>query len=460
MKVLLVRPRPTMLQNTRVPESLAHEIGYVMPLGIAYIGAYLRKNGVPVSIIDAEAEELSQTELIKRMTQAKPDIVGITTMTPTVHDDMAVARIARQLGAKVVAGGPQVNAMPEETIRAFPVDYGVYGEGEYPMFRLVEALDKSLPLNNIPGLIYKGENNKIIVNPTYIHHDLDQLPMPAIDLLPYERYHSIITKGRLATVCIGRGCPYQCAFCFKQPSDSKIRFRDPKSVVAEIELNVRKYGVREINFVSDSLTVKKSFIEELCNELLKSEVRVSWIAATRADCITPALLRLMKRAGCRSLRFGVESGSDRILKLMDKNLDKEKMVQAFRWAKQERIETFAYLIIGYLQETEDTVKETLSFVKKLKPDLLMYNIATPLPATRLFDQAVKAGLVPREYWNNFLLDADYPRIPYLFADTDKWIQRAYQSFFFSPRFLCKKALLVRPENIKSYFKAFKGIWRM
>ncbi|MFH1846518.1 MAG: radical SAM protein [Candidatus Omnitrophota bacterium] len=460
MKVLLIRSRPTRVENTRLPKSLANEIGYVMPLGLASIAAYLREKGIPVSIIDAEVEELSLEQIRKSIIKLNPDIVGITSMTPTVHDDVAVARVAKSLGIKVVMGGPQINAMPKEMMQIFPIDFGILGEGEYPTFKLVEALDKNLSLDTVPGIIYKDENEKIIMKPPYIHQNLDELPVPARDLLPYERYFSIISKGRLATVCPGRGCPFTCGFCFKQPSDREIRYRNPKLIVDEIEELINKNGINEINFVSDTFTVNKDFIISLSQELIDRRVEVSWLAPTRADCVTPELLKLMKRAGCRSLRFGVESGSARILKLMGKDTNKDRVVQAFKWAREAKIETFAYLIIGYLHETEGTIKETLEFVKKLKADLLMYNIATPLPTTRLFEQAVEAGVIEPDYWKKFLLNEKHRRVSYLFKDTEKWIIKAYRQFFFSPRFICKKIFEIRPNNIRNYFKALRGILRL
>ena len=460
MEVLLVKAKPTKLQNTRLPKSLADEIGYVMPLGLASIAAYLRQKGITVSIIDAEAEELSIVEVKERIAKIKPKIIGVTSMTPTIHDDLAVVKVAKNLGIKVVMGGPHVNAMPEETIKLFPIDFAVFGEGEYPMFKLVEALDNNLSLDDVPGIIYKHKDGRIIIKPPYIHENLDELPMPARDLLPYKRYFSLISKGRLTTVCPGRGCPFACGFCFKQPSDRKVRWRNPKLVVDEIEETIYKYSINEVNFVSDTLTLKKNFIEGLCHEFIDRKIKISWLAPTRVDCVTFELLRLMKRAGCRSLRFGVESGSTKILKLMGKDINKEKMLQVFKWAREEKLETFAYLIIGYLHETEETIRETLDFVKKLKPDLLMYNIATPLPATRLFEQAVEAGLVKPDYWRKFLLDENYPRIPYLFKDTEKWINRAYRDFFFRPSFIFKKILEARPNTVRSYLKATRGILRL
>lgn len=457
MKVLLIRAKASNMSNTRLPSSLSDEIGCVMPLGIAYIGAYLKEKGISVNLLDADAEKLSLKEIKHRIELIKPDLVCITSMTPTVHDDLAVAKLAKDYGSYVVMGGPHINAMPVETMAFDFVDFGIRGEGEYPTFKLIEALQNKISFNEVPGLIYRNSNKEILMNEAYIHQNIDDLPFPARDLLPYEKYFSLISKGRLTTICPGRGCPFTCGFCFKQPSDKKCRFRSPESVVNEIEEVINKYGIEEINFVTDTLTLQKDFIEGFCNEILERNIKISWIAPTRVDCITPELVKLMKKAGCRSLRFGVESGSPEILKLMNKKIDLEQVLKAFKWAKEAKIETFAYLIIGYLNETEDTIKQTLDFVKKLKPDLLMYNVATPLPSTELFNQAVKEGLVDPDYWKNFLKNKNYPRIPYLFKDTEKWIDIAYRKFFFSPSFIFKKLLDIRPNNILIYLKAFKGL---
>jgi anaerobic magnesium-protoporphyrin IX monomethyl ester cyclase len=460
MKVLLVRSRPTKVQNTRLPASLAREVGYIMPLGIACIAGFLRENGVAVSILDAEAEGLSLHQMKQRFAECKPDVVGVTSMTPTVHDDLDVASIAKEMGAKVVIGGPQANAMPVETLSCENVDFVVQGEGELPMLRLLDALNDLIPFSEVPGLMYIEEDGRIKQNAPFINNDLDSLPFPAWDLMPFELYHSIISKDRLATVSPNRGCPFHCGFCFKQPSDKKVRFRNPYLVADEIEMLVKDFKVKEINLVSDTLTVKKDFVFLLCEEIIKRNLTVSWIAPTRADCVTKEMLRIMKRAGCRSLRFGVESGSPRILESMRKECDLETMARAFRWAREIGIETFAYLIVGYIYETEESAQETLDFVNVIKPDLLMYNFATPMPGTRLWEQVVAEGMVDPDYWKRFINDRNMPRIPYLFKDAEKWIKKGYRDFYFSPRVIMKQALAFRPGSIKPALQAFRGLLRL
>lgn len=459
MRVLLVRARSTLMHNTRLPKSLQKEVGFVPPLGIAYIAAFLREHGVQVGILDADSEELGLQQVRERLCDFDPQLVGVTSMTPTVHDDLAVAQLAKEYGALTVMGGPQISAMPGETLRYHPyVDFGIRGEGEVPMLKLVQALRQDLPLEQVPGLIYRNGDGTLTINPPYIHPDLNTLPVPARDLLPNENYSSIISHGRLTTICAGRGCPFQCGFCFKQPSDQSVRFRAPDMVVDEIEHVVSEYGIKEIDIVTDTFTVNRSFIQEFCEEMIRRNISVSWIAPTRADCVDIELLRLMKRAGCRSLRFGVESGSPKILGLMNKKLEQAKIIRAFQWAKEVGLETFAYFIIGYISEDHETVRETLDFVKVLKPDSLMYNEALPLPATLLWKQSVEAGLVEPDYWERFLQDATTERIPYLWQGTPLWIGRAYREYFLSPPVILKNLLKIRPDTFGNYIKAARGLF--
>ena len=460
MKVLLIRANPTVVENTRLPKSLSKEVGFVPPIGLASIAAFLRTHGTQVGIIDAEAEQISLEQIRRRILRFEPEVVGITSMTPTVHDDLAVAKLAKACGAYTVVGGPQMNAMPSETLSYPFVDFGIRGEGELPMWQLVQALDQQSPFKEVPGLVYRDPNGALLMNPPYIHPDLDILPFPDRDLLPMERYSAIIAEGKMTTVCPGRGCPFQCSFCFKQPSDKTVRFRNPQLVVDEIEQIIAQYQIQEIDLVSDTLTINRSFIQAFCEELIRRKMKISWIAPTRADCVDLDLLKLMKQAGCRNLRFGIESGSSVILKRMHKETNQDTIFQAFQWAKEVGIETFAYFIIGYLGETEETIQETLDFIDKIKPDLLMFNEGLPLPATPLFRQAVEAGFVAPDYWERYVKGEPIGRIPYLFKDTDQWIRKAYRRFFFSRRFLMKQLLNFRFKMVGKYFKALYGLLRL
>jgi len=458
MKILLINYHDIGNINTRLPKSLNSAQGIYPPLGLAYIGAVLEKGGHEVKILDCKALNLSSEETSNYIKKYNPVVVGITAMTSTIKGSLEAAQLAKNAGAIVVVGGPQLSAFPKETLSYEYIDYGIIGEGEYAMLELVNWLDfKNINITKIKGLVFKL-NDKIIVNEPAIIDNLDSLPMPARHLLPMEKYNCVITKTPFTTMISSRGCPYQCGFCFKQPSDKKVRFRNTSDVVDEIEHLVTKYNVKEIMFYDDTLTLKRSHIESICNEIIKRNIKIEWEAPTRINNVDEKLLKLMNKAGCIRLRYGVESGDETILKLMRKQITIPEVKNVFKWTKQAGIETYAYFIIGYASETPNTIRKTIDLAKQLNSDWTMFTVATPYPHTHLYQLAVEQGLIKEDYWSNFTLGKVEERIPYFVADADKWIKKAYKEIYLSPGFIFKKlGKLNSWDSIKKYIRGAYGI---
>jgi radical SAM superfamily enzyme YgiQ (UPF0313 family) len=366
-------------------------------------------------------------------------------------------RLAKEAGAITVIGGPQLAVYPQETLSYDFIDYGIIGEGEYPFLSLVRAIEEKRPPKDIYGLAYR-EYGQVHANEAYIHPHLDEIPFPAWHLLPMEKYSSIISLHPLATMVSSRGCPYSCGFCFKGPSDTKYRTRSAKNVVDEMELLVKEYKVKEIMFYDDTLTLQREHIINICNEILRRGLKISWESPTRVDTIDFELLKLMRASGCIRLRYGVESGDPGILKIMNKGIDLAMAKEVFDWTKKAGIETFAYFIIGYIHETPKTMRNTISFIKDLNPDLIMFTIATPYPKTPLYDLAQKEGLVPGDYWREFVLGLRDESLPYLVPGADRWIQKAYRSFYLRPNYILKRLRKIRDwHDVKNHIEAAKGI---
>ena len=457
MKILLVRYHDYGDINTRLPESLNRVRGVLPPLGIAYIAAVLLEEGYEVKVLDAMALNLTALEVQDTIVREAADVVGVTAMTSSVRGALEVLRLAKEAGAITVMGGVQLAVYPRESLSYDFIDYGIIGEGEYPFLQLVRAIEEKKPVQKISGLIYK-EGTQVYVNEAYIHPDLDEIPFPARHLLPNEKYSSIISLHPVTTMISSRGCPYQCGFCFKSPSDRKYRARSAKNVVDEMELLVRDYGVKEIMFYDDTLTLQREHVRDICNEILRRGLRVRWESPTRLDTVDLPLLKLMHEAGCIRLRYGVESGDPDILKLMNKGIDLSLAKEVFHWTKRAGIETFAYFMIGYLHETPRTMERTISFARSLNPDLIMFTLATPYPKTHLYDLAQKEGLVPADYWKEFVLGLRQDSLPYLVPDAEKWIERAYRSFYFRPGYILKRLAGVRSWNdVKKDFEAARGL---
>lgn len=437
MKILLIRYLDKGNINTRLPDAVNKAQGIYPPLGIAYIGAALEKAGYHVKILDAQALNLTSSDCKKIIFNQKADIVGITCMTSNFHGVLEAARFAKQAGSIVVIGGPQLSAYPKESVSYDFIDFGIIGEAEESMVKLAEAIKNKKNYENIPGLIYKkkGEINQ---NSPAIIKNLDKLPPPAFNLLPVSKYDCVITEKPVLTMITSRGCPFKCGFCFKQPTDKFFRKRNPKKVVDEIEDLIKKYNVKEIMFYDDTLTLDREHIMNMCNEILKRGIKIKWQAPTRINSVDRELLKLMKKAGCTMLRYGVESGDENILKIMKKGTTLEKIKQVFKLSKEIGIETFSYFIIGYVGETPATMNNTIQFAKEIDPDMAMFTVATPYPKTDLYRLAEKAGLVKGDYWRDFTLGEKNKRMGYMVKDADKWTKKAYRSFYLRPRFILKR----------------------
>jgi len=457
MDVLLIRPFERENINVRLPESLYKVQGIFPPLGLGYIASVLERRNISVEIIDIPALNLTKTEVQNILFRKKPLLVGISCMSSTLNNAFEIARLAKKSGAYVALGGPHLAAYPEETVSNDNVDFGIVGEGEFVFLELIEALKRKRKFNSIRGLVYK-KNNNIKVNSYRIVEKLDEIPFPARHLLPIKKYDCIITEKSFTTMITSRGCPYECGFCFKQPSDKKYRLRSVENIIAEMQSCIEKFNVKEIMFYDDSFTFNRNFVIKLCNEIIKKKITIKWEAPTRVNTVNDELLQLMKKAGCIRLRYGVESGNQRILNLMKKNITLDQVKKAFELTKKYKIETFAYFMIGYATETKETIQQTINLAKRLNPDWVMFTATTPLPCTNLFELAIKHNLVSKNYWKYYTLGKTHKRIPYFVKDTDELVRKAYRKFYVRPGFILNKLFSIRSlDTLKKYIRGARGI---
>lgn len=459
MRILLVRPHNIGNINTRLPESLNKRQGVLPPLGISYIASILEKAGHVVKILDVIALNLIVNEVRQNINEFKPEIVGITTMTPTLFGALELTKIAKEAGSITILGGPQLSIYPKETLSYPYLDYGINGEGEYAMLALINALEKKINPDSIKGLIYK-KNNDVYINEPVIVEDIDSLPFPAYHLLPMDKYNSIIGLYPVSTMISTRGCPYKCNFCFKQPSDKKFRLRSPNHVVNEMEYLVKKYKVREIMFYDDVMTLHRFHVVGICEEILLRNLKVKWETPARFEHVDKELLRLMHRAGCIRLRYGIESGDEKILRLMNKEIDLRLAKEIFKLTKDAGIETFAYFMIGYAHETEATIRKTINFALDINPDLVMFTVVTPLPQTPLYDLAKEEELITTDYWREFTLgNRRSQRIPFFSPEAEQWTKKAYTRFYLRPKYIFRRLSKIRSwDGFKKCWQAFQGIF--
>jgi anaerobic magnesium-protoporphyrin IX monomethyl ester cyclase len=380
----------------------------VPPLGLAYVAANLEKHGFQVTMLDNYMLQKPINEVQQLVLSLKPEIVGITCSSATYVRCVETAKGIKEAfpSCKIVAGGWHPSYVPESMLQHPEIDYVVVGEGERAMVQLATHVTegrKDADLAKIPGLGYRI-NGKIMLNERKLIEDMDELPFPARHLLPmqlYDRTIEFLTAKPIDTMNIIRGCSFNCAFCEPRKLWGQVcRGFSPTRVVDEIEHLVTQYGSKGIYFINDNFTIRKKETIEICELIKKRNLDIQWVCDTRADLVSREVLRSMKGAGCKTIWFGVESGSIEVLNLLNRNIPLEKVEDAIRLCKEEGIQTSCSFILGIPGETINDMKTTFKFARKLDPDWCQFNVYVPCPGSRLYEEVMEKHLYDRV--DNFL----------------------------------------------------------
>lgn len=430
MKILLIQPPPRKI----VKEDIV-----VPPLGIAYLAAVIEKQGHSVSIIDAFAEALDLHSLEDRVKKIAPDLIGITGMTPVIDNAFRTAGICRRYAKYVVIGGPHVSVAGSKVFEQCPdVDYVIQGEGEISFPLLVEALERNKDITNVPGVITRDFSNL----PSPLIDELDSIPFPARHLLPNERYRYILSSGKVTTMFTSRGCPYHCVFCDKAVFGSKWRARSAANVLDEIELVRRDYGIDSIIFYDDLFTLDKKRVLEICQGIIDRELKIEWKCEGRVNLADKETLTLMKKAGCSMIAYGVESGNQKGLDYLNKGTTVEQIRNAFELTKRAGIRPMAYFVLGIPVETYDDELRTIDFAKEIKPAYAQFSVLSPVPGTKLYDDAVRMGWYKEvEAKNPMDKDVNRPAIINENWDEEKLVRilrEAHRRFYMSPWYIMER----------------------
>lgn len=381
MRVLLINPNPAGLMRTSPP------------LGLGYVGASARKAGYDVQIFDMTLGNRDYSSLNSFLNVFKPDIVGITCFSSQYPSAISVACIAKNYNKDipVILGGIHASAYPEYILKekAGLIDYIIKGEGEYslPMFLQGNSLDK------IPGLYYR-QNGSIKGNESEFITDLDSLPSPWTVLDPYD-YSTNMPAGvvskhsTIGVVLSSRGCPYDCSFCCASVVQGrKIRLRSIRNFMDEIEYLVREKGIKEIQIVDDNFTFYKDHVLEFC--MLKDirDLKFDWTLTNgiRADRVDDLVLRSMKRAGCYYFAIGIESGSEKILGDISKNLSLNAVERTVTTADRLGFITQGFFMVGFPGETDSDRRASLNFAKSIPLDRMSSAPVMALPGSKLFEE--------------------------------------------------------------------------
>lgn len=410
----------------------------VPPLGLAYIGGVLETLGIPFDIIDMPAELITEEQLADIVKKTDPKVVGITATTPIIPIAKKIAGLVKLINPeiKIVIGGPHTMVFPKRTLNEVEAfDISVYGEGEFTFAELVECLDKNNSLHKVRGICFR-ENGGIVQTATRpFIKDLSVLPFPVHHKLPLKKYTYPIQRGTPFTNMItSRGCPGKCIFCSRILGD-RIRFQKPELVVDEMEYLVAELGVKEIHIKDDTIIGTKR-MTEICEEIKRRNLDFLWAcsAGIRADFVTDKMLKAMNDAGCYLMAIGIESGSQKVLDNMKKNVTLEQNEKAVEKIKNAGMLVESFFSIGHLGETVEDVKKTIEFAKKLDPDFAKFSMITPFPGSELYTILDNENRLLTKDWEKYQTHQEPIFVHDVLSSEEiqNLYTKAYRSFYFRP----------------------------
>ncbi len=442
--------------------------GRQAPLGICYIAAVLQKEGIPVSIIDAEAENLDYKQIWKRLEKFGTDIVGIASTTVAFHRalDLAKKIKASKKDMFIAIGGPHVSALPDMTMKFNCFDVGVVGEGEYTFLDVVKAISEDRGFENIDGLMFRKDGQVIKNAPRKLIENLDELPYPARELLPDQDLYNPppmnYIKKPVLSVITSRGCPNQCTFCDHSVFGHKFRCHSAKRVVDEIKMLIKKYGAKEISVVDDTFTVDKKRVFEFCRLLKKNKIKIPWNARISENTVNKEMLKEMREAGCWYLEIGIETGSPKVLKDIRKGTTLERIADIVTYADKLGYRVKGFFIIGHPTDTKESIEQTIKFAKSIPLTDIVTTIFTPFPNTPAYDQAKQHGRILAEQdWTKFN-NWEVVFLPGKLTKKqlqDSW-KRMYREFYFRPSTFWRHLKQIRNITaVRRYMRGMKVIFR-
>ncbi len=374
MKVVLINP----------PQTNSLDDHLDPPLGLMYIASSLEEQNIDVSICDLSSKP--QEEWLSSISPA--DIYGMTLFSASFNSAREIAKIIKERdGASlVVAGGPHATSLPEETMSHGRFDRVIVGEGEVEFPKLVKDFEDG---KTIPKIIYAKPIS-----------DIDNLPFPARHLVDLLDYHREVEGKKVTSVVTSRGCPYNCNFCCKDVHGRRIRFRSVDNVVRELKEVIEHYGIKSFIFYDDIFTLKRERLLKLCENL--KELNITFRCNGRTGINTLEDYMKLREAGCEEIAFGIESGSQKMLDMINKGSTVENNFQAITLAKQAGLITKAYLVVGFPGESQETVDETKTFMVRTNPDKYTVFAFVPLPGCDVWKNPGRYGIVEiSRDWNQF-----------------------------------------------------------
>lgn len=445
-------------------------------VGLAYIASVLRDNGFNVSVLDAYVSQLGIREILDEIEFRNVDLIGISVLS-TSFDVVSeiIKHIRKQLPQmKIVLGNMHASLFCDEILNDNLADFIVHREGEYTMLELVTILYNGDDPRKVNGISFRDDGHIIHTPVRPFINDLDRLPFPAWDLFPLGSYHTDprteVISGKTETLILAtRGCPNACTFCSSRTErslGSKYRMRSPENIADEMEYMYEHYQSRVFSFMDMAFPLKKSHAMAVFSEIISRGLnkKIAWVTECRVKPLDLETLTRMRESGCIRMNFGIESGSDRILKLLKKGFTTDDVRRAVNLAEEAGIKVDGMFMMGLPTETDQEIRATIDFAIELNVRYAVFNIFVPYPGCELYDMLSAQDKVSFKSWSEF---TSYPtftsRKPIYVPDglTHSQIMNlqkyAMRKFYLRPKFVYQEFKRLKPSKIKEYYHGLKGL---
>lgn len=465
MKIFLLNPpAPQGVKMVREGRCMQREGAWTAvwaPISLTTMAALLEREGFETTVLDAIVEDVDFPKLGEILKTENPDVLVINTATPSITSDLSVPSLAKKLNSKIatLAFGIHVSALPKESlILASELDFVIRGEPEITLLEVTKALKAGKTANGSAGLS-RREGKKIIHEEDRpLLEDLDFLPFPAWEKIDITKYRLPFSQKPFLLVDTGRGCPYDCKFCSAATFyGKKARFPSPKRVVDELEYVLKRFNVSDFLFWSESFTLNKQNSLEICQEILRRKLPINWVCNSRVDTVDLEQLKLLKKAGCWMIGFGVESGDNQVLSLMGKKVRVEQIEKAVLMAKKAGLEVTGHIILGFPGETKETIQKTIELACDLDLDFAQFYCAVPFPGSWLYSEAQKNGYLKTSDWSQFEQNFSIMDLPGLSSSQVEDLRSlAYRRFYLRPKMIFKTLLKLKtPRDFLNFLNMSK-----
>lgn len=424
------------------------------PIILSYVAAILEKAGHEVMILEANALKLSKEKSLLILKKFSPDVIGFRADSYWFHRVVEWASFLKErCKAKIIVGGINVTLYPLESMSHDCFDFGLTGEANESLPKLLSCLESGANPEGIEGLVYRSGKVVRCNPPSSSLINFDDYPFPARHLLPNSRYSSFTSQRKNFTIILTNiGCHFACSFC--AINRLPLRCRSPQNIVDEMEQCYKDFGIREVDFFSPSFFINREIALKTCKEIIRRNIKIEWSCRSRIDEVDEELLRQAYKAGCRRIYYGIESASSVVLRNISKGITLDQIANAVAMSRRFKIKTLGFFMIGNPGDTKESILDTIEFSKRLKLDYIQVCRTIAKPNTALNDFVINN--TGQDYWRKYIVKGDEricfptPWISMTREELDNYVKRFYRSFYFRPLYIIKLILDVKsiPEFLR------------